>query len=276
MGYEANVEELARAIVLGRWKRLDFKAMAAVEAAGSWIGKPSTEDRDWATLAGLFYAMWEPIVCVYTLVHQYDRTAHRVLTEVCSETQAAIRGGVPTADAVSGLITRFFALVEDAVRALQRGTGELVILDRVWERCKKRPFFNQYQLQTAANRLPGVAAIEKLTKRILALEGQAGSYRPSGPYAGAVTQGRYIGGGGGSGAGSGAAGGSGAPAGHGEQKGTIVSYQGRAGGGGPAPFIPAKELGAWQDKNPGKCFYYHLKGHCSSGGRGAACPRGEH
>ena len=143
LGYDAAVEDLAKAICHGRWRTLDFKNLASPETFGAWVGKAqkASEAADWSTTMGLFYAMWEVIVWSYTAVHKYDRSAHRVLTQLCAETQQAVRGGMTTADAVAGLIAKFFAVLEEEVRALQRGSAGLPKLAEVWERCQSKPFY---------------------------------------------------------------------------------------------------------------------------------------
>jgi len=250
MGYDAAVEDLARAICVGRWRALDFKSLAAPEAHGAWVGKEAQEMPEWGTHTGLFQSIWTPLVCVYTALHRYDASAHRVLTLVSAETQSAIRVGVTTANAVSGLPVKFFSMVEEEMRAMQRGSGRLVELRRVWEACQKKPFYQTYALQSAAGRMNGgLLTIDKLSRRLDLLENRR-SGQGSGPAGGA----------GGAGGGTGAK-----PNGGG----------GNGGGGGAAKkkFIPTKELQEWQEANPGKCFLFHLKGACDGG---ASCPRGSH
>ena len=265
LGYDAAVEDLAKAICHGRWRTLDFKNLASPETFGAWVGKAqkASEAADWSTTMGLFYAMWEVIVWSYTAVHKYDRSAHRVLTQLCAETQQAVRGGMTTADAVAGLIAKFFAVLEEEVRALQRGSADLPKLAEVWERCQSKPFYRTFSLQAAANTIGGSAHMDKLNRRIAALEQERPTARAGTSWA-AVAASRAS-----APAAEAKAGGGGGSASSGERAATAG---GRASGG----FIPAKELAEWQAANPGKCFYFHLKGHCPSGGKGAECFRGAH
>ena len=245
MGYDAAVDGLAKAIMLGRWNGLDFKSLAAAESHGAWVGKMQPDLPDWSTQTGLFQSIWTPLVCVYTALHRYDPSAHRVLTLVSTETQNAIRVGIPTGEAVAGLIVKFFAMVEEEMRALQRGTRETVSLRGVWEKCQTKPFYKSFALQSAANNMREGSYLSKLMKRVSSLEA-----------------GKRVGASGGGGAGPSGAGAGPAQAG------------GAQGGRVKSEYIDGKELGRWQDANPGKCFYHHLKGGCRHGGD--SCPRGTH
>jgi len=272
LGYDAAVDNLARAIVLGRWRQLDFKDLAAAESVGTWVGKGSAgELPDWTTQLGLFQAVWTPLVCVYVALHAYDASAHRVLTVISTETQNAIRVGMTTADAVAGLVTKFFAMLEEDMRAmqrgatLQRGRNALPRLADLWERCQTKPFYRQFSLQTAASRMPCPSYMDKFNRRLAAIEQQGGGRAQATSWSKAVQSG------GGAARAAGAAAGAGAGA---------APPAGTAAAGSTTParpaFIPAAVLAEWQDKNPGKCFMFHLKGTCSSGGAGAACARGKH
>jgi hypothetical protein len=168
-----------------------------------------------------------------------------------------------TADAVAGLITKFFAMVEEEWRMMQRGRGPIPRLAEVWETCRDKQFYRTFTLQVAALNMPGSLSIDRLARRVAALEGPGRSH-------GGGTGG--VGGGGGS-------------------SGSYAAAVRQGGGtketGGPSnaevrgtprglPFVPSEQLVEWQRSNPGKCFHYHLKGCCAAGGKGAKCQRGEH
>lgn len=253
MRYDASVESLARAIIHGRWRELNFKQLEQSESSGAWLGKEQPgELPDWSTQLGLFQAIWTPLVCVYTAVHRRDHTAHRVLTVLSTETQNAIRLGMPTSEAVSGLVVKFFSLLEEDVRALQRGAGPEPELRTVWTRCQEKPFYKSFSLQVAASR--GGSAHERLVRRIATLEakltngGGSGSPRTGGSAGG----------------GSGGSGGSGK---------TSQQDNGAVAGSPRERYIPSAELRKWMDANPGKCFKFHLKGHCDGGN---SCKFGTH
>ena len=67
---------------------------------------------------GLWSAIWNPLVCVYTSANRWDTSAQRVLTMVNTEMLDAIRVGLSTAEAVNGFVARFIAAVEEEYRRI--------------------------------------------------------------------------------------------------------------------------------------------------------------
>ena len=85
MGFDAEVESLARAIIFGRWTKLDFKKLASEEAHGKWLGQASPDGQpEWNSQLGLWSAIWNPLVFVYTSANRWDSSAQRILTIIYS------------------------------------------------------------------------------------------------------------------------------------------------------------------------------------------------
>ena len=233
------MDSLARAIIYGRWAKLDFKKLASEEAHGKWLGSTTSDGQpEWNSQMGLWSAIWNPLVYVYTSANRWDLSAQRVLTIISTEAMQGIRAGLPIGVAINDFVVRVFAVLEDEYRRMQRGLGTLPSLERVWASVLMKPFYRQFTVVVATKRAAPAASIgnksdvERLLKRVAQLEAQRGgpALKPPGES--------------------------------GDPKSAKQAY------------IPEEKVRAWKAANPGKCFRFHLKGSCPSAA--GECKLGSH
>ena len=247
MTYDAEVEPLAKAVLLGRWKHLDFKKVADANGLASWVGKETlAELPEMHTKVGLFDAVWNPLVSAYCKVHAWDRTAQDTLASIDSETRVAIRVGMPASEAIAALPVRVFALLEEEFRALQRGVSALPALADVWLKAQGKPFYKQFSMQVAARRVQPSSTSVGLTKVDVDKAVAAASKRLEADFEARLRR--------------------------------LSHPPPPPAKSGAGRYVSQEELAEFHANpdNKGKCFYFHLRGQCRSGGKGATCTKGTH